>query len=113
MCIIDWSSDVCSSDLIFPYSARAGTPAAKMPQVPGPVRTERAARLRAASATRLDRWLASLVGTTQRLLVEREDGSGHGESFAPIRIDGGGEPGEIVTVKTSGVVDGMLEAVKA
>src|SRR3546814_9064612 len=69
---------------IFPYSARAGTPAAKMPQVPVPVRKERAARLRAASATRLDRWLASLVGTTQRLLVEREDGSGHGESFAPI-----------------------------
>ncbi|API59266.1 tRNA (N(6)-L-threonylcarbamoyladenosine(37)-C(2))-methylthiotransferase MtaB [Tardibacter chloracetimidivorans] len=98
---------------IFPYSARTGTPAAKMPQVPVPVRKERAARLRAASATRLDRWLASLVGTTQRLLVEREDGSGHGESFAPIRIDGGGEPGEIVAVKTSGVVDGMLEAVKA
>src|SRR3546814_12626564 len=68
---------------IFPYSARAGTPAAKMPQVPVPVRKERAARLRAASATRLDRWLAYLVGTTQRLLVEREDGSGHGESFAP------------------------------
>src|SRR3546814_14634382 len=80
-----------------------------MPQVPVPVRKERAARLRAASATRLDRWLASLVGTTQRLLVEREDGSGHGESFAPIRIDGGGEPGELVNVKKSGAVDGMLE----
>src|SRR3546814_10896737 len=68
-------------DIVFghicPYSARAGTPAAKMPQVPVPVRKERAARLRAASATRLDRWLASLVGTTQRLLVEREEiGSG-------------------------------------
>src|SRR3546814_16355191 len=98
---------------IVPYSVRAGTPAAKMPQGPVPVREERAARLRAASATRLDRWLASLVGTTQRLLVEREDGRGHGESFAPIRIDGGGEPGGIVTVKTSGVADGMLESVQA
>src|SRR3546814_20080285 len=81
-----------------------------MPQVPVPVRKERAARLRAASATRLDRWLASLVGTTQRLPVEREDGSGHGESFAPLRIDGGGEPGAIATVKTSGGVVGMVEA---
>ena len=32
---------------VFPYSARNGTPAAKMPQVPGDVRKERAARLRA------------------------------------------------------------------
>src|SRR3546814_16891445 len=63
---------------IFPYSARAGTPAAKMPQVPVPVRKERAARFRAASATRLDRWLASLVGTNQRLPVEREAASAHG-----------------------------------
>src|SRR3546814_5754893 len=54
---------------IFPYSARAGSPAAKMPQVPVPVRKERAARLRAASATRLDRWLASLVGTDRKSVV--------------------------------------------
>ena len=96
---------------IFPYSARAGTPAAKMPQVPVPLRKERAARLRAASAARLDRWLGSLVGTTQHLLVEREDGSGHGESFAPIRVTDGGVPGEIRTVTVTGVVDGVLEAV--
>ena len=31
---------------VFPYSPRPGTPAARMPQVPGPVRRERAARLR-------------------------------------------------------------------
>ena len=98
---------------IFPYSARTGTPAARMPQVPVPVRKERAARLRAASAARADCWLQSLVGSTQRLLVEREDGSGHGESFAPIRIAGGGVPGEIRTVTVTGVGDGMLQAVAA
>ncbi|MFQ6018533.1 MAG: tRNA (N(6)-L-threonylcarbamoyladenosine(37)-C(2))-methylthiotransferase MtaB, partial [Kiloniellaceae bacterium] len=35
---------------VFPYSARPGTPAARMPQVPAPTRKERAARLRAAGA---------------------------------------------------------------
>ena len=98
---------------IFPYSARTGTPAAKMPQVPVPLRKERAARLRAASAARLDRWLNSLVGSTQRLLVEREDGSGHGESFAPIRLDGGATPGEIRTVTITGISDDILQAVAA
>lgn len=98
---------------IFPYSARTGTPAAKMPQVPVPLRKERAARLRAASSARLDRWLGSLVGSTQRLLVEREDGSGHGESFAPIRLDGGATPGEIRTVTITGVSDDILQAVPA
>ena len=33
---------------VFPYSPRPGTPAAKMPQVNGLVRKERAARLREA-----------------------------------------------------------------
>ena len=31
---------------VFPYSPRPGTPAAKMPQVPGPLRKQRAARLK-------------------------------------------------------------------
>ena len=37
---------------IFPYSPRAGTPAARMPQVEPEVRRERAARLREAAARR-------------------------------------------------------------
>ncbi len=35
---------------VFPYSERPGTPAARMPAVPVPLRRERAARLRAAAA---------------------------------------------------------------
>ncbi len=35
---------------VFPYSERPGTPAARMPAVPVPVRRERAARLRAIAA---------------------------------------------------------------
>ena len=73
---------------IFPFSPRRGTPAARMPQV-DPLRIkERARRLREASARRKADWLQGLVGTRQRVLVEREDGFGHGESFAPIRIAG-------------------------
>ncbi len=98
---------------IFPYSARTGTPAAKMPQVPVPLRKERAARLRAASAVRFNRWLESLVSTSQSLLVEREDGTGHAESFAPIRLVGGATPGEIRAVTVTGVSGGILEAVAA
>src|SRR3546814_20567780 len=84
-----------------------------MPQVPVPVRKERAARLRAAAAARLDGWLTGLVGSTQRLLVEREAGMGHGESFAPIRVSGGEVPGEIRTVHVTGVEAGVLQAVAA
>jgi threonylcarbamoyladenosine tRNA methylthiotransferase MtaB len=72
---------------IFPFSPKRGTPAARMPQVaPGVVR-ERARRLREASARRRTMWLEGLVGTTQRVLVERDSGFGHAENFAPVRVE--------------------------
>ncbi len=55
---------------VFPYSPRKGTPAARMPQLPGPVIRERAARLRAAGQAALVLHLASRVGTTQAVLTE-------------------------------------------
>jgi threonylcarbamoyladenosine tRNA methylthiotransferase MtaB len=70
---------------IFPYSPRKGTPAARMPQVPSPVVKERAKALRVASARRRKAWLERLVGTRQRVLVER-DGMGHAENFAPVQF---------------------------
>jgi threonylcarbamoyladenosine tRNA methylthiotransferase MtaB len=70
---------------VFPFSPKRGTPAARMPQVPPPVVKERARRLRAACAARKAAWLKGLVGTRQRVLVER-DGTGHAENFAPVRI---------------------------
>jgi threonylcarbamoyladenosine tRNA methylthiotransferase MtaB len=73
---------------IFPYSPRAGTPAARMPQVPHAAIKERAKRLREASARRKAAWLEGLAGTHQRVLVEREDGGGHAENFAPVRARG-------------------------
>src|SRR4030095_311000 len=74
---------------VFPFSARVGTPAARMPQLAGPVRKGRAARLRAAGRRALARYLASRIGVATRLLVERsEDGEafGHNDHFAPVRF---------------------------
>jgi predicted Zn-dependent peptidase len=50
---------------VFPYSQRAGTPAARMPQVKGDVRKERAARLRDLGQRAILQHLDALVG--QRL----------------------------------------------
>ena len=81
---------------IFPFSPRKGTPAARMPQVAPEAVKARARRLREASARRREKWLEGLVGTRQRVLVER-GGRGHTESFAPVRVSG--EVGEVVNVK--------------
>ena len=73
---------------IFPFSPRPGTPAARMPQVEREIVKARAARLRERAAVRRSAWLDSLVGSRQRVLVENERGHGHGQSNAPVRLDG-------------------------
>jgi threonylcarbamoyladenosine tRNA methylthiotransferase MtaB len=70
---------------IFPFSPKKGTPAARMPLVAPTVVKERARRLREACAKRKAAWLEALIGTRQRVLVER-DGMGHAENFAPVQI---------------------------
>ena len=55
---------------VFPYSARQGTPAARMPRVPGPAIKDRAARLRAVGEAALTAHLAAQVGRTHRVLTE-------------------------------------------
>lgn len=55
---------------VFPYSPRKGTPAARMPAVPGPAIRERAARLRAAGDTALRVHLDAQLGRTHRILTE-------------------------------------------
>src|SRR3569832_2140220 len=47
--------------LVFPYSPRPGTPAARMPQVAGGELTERAKRLRSAGETALRRRLQAEI----------------------------------------------------
>ena len=73
---------------IFPFSPRAGTPAARMPQVDPAVARERAARLRAACAAQLAALHRDMVGTVQQMLVENDGLSGHAENFARMTIRG-------------------------
>jgi threonylcarbamoyladenosine tRNA methylthiotransferase MtaB len=85
---------------VFPFSPRAGTPAARMPQLSRSVVKERAARLRAAGGAAHRRHLEALAGTRQSILVER-GGLGRTEGFALAAIDRG-RPGEIVAATISG-----------
>jgi threonylcarbamoyladenosine tRNA methylthiotransferase MtaB len=88
---------------IFPFSPRPNTPAARMPQVESETVKARAARLRQAAAERRKRWLDSLVGTVQPVLVEG-DGTGHTDNFAPISIAGArrGQSGSVRLVALDG-----------
>jgi threonylcarbamoyladenosine tRNA methylthiotransferase MtaB len=92
---------------VFPYSPRPQTPAARMPQVPGPVRKERAGRLRAVGEGALDRYLASQLGRRQRVLVEH-GGLGRTEGFAIMRLGDAAPPGALFEATPSRVSDGML-----
>lgn len=72
---------------IFPYSPRTGTPAARMPQLDRGVIKERAEALRASANERKGAWLQSMIGTTQRTLVELDQWRGHAENFANVRLE--------------------------
>jgi threonylcarbamoyladenosine tRNA methylthiotransferase MtaB len=93
---------------VFPYSARAGTPAARMPQVPKPLRKERAARLRAAGVRRLSAALEAQLGKPVSVLVEAQ-GRGHTEAFASFRFTGAAPPaGRVVEAIADEVADQAL-----
>jgi threonylcarbamoyladenosine tRNA methylthiotransferase MtaB len=83
---------------IFPYSPRPGTPAAKMPQIDRNLIRERASQLRVSSARRKAAWLASLVGTRQRVLVELDGQTGHAENFANVGLNAALAAGAICDV---------------
>ncbi|MEO1248365.1 MAG: tRNA (N(6)-L-threonylcarbamoyladenosine(37)-C(2))-methylthiotransferase MtaB [Pseudomonadota bacterium] len=86
---------------VFPYSPRPGTPAARMPQVPGPVRKERAARLRQAGEKALDSFLTSKIGAEEIGLVETA-GTARTEQFATVGFEGEAEPGSLVPIRVIG-----------
>ena len=83
---------------VFPYSERPGTPAARMPAVPVPVRRERAARLREAGTQAAITFLAAQIGRTLTVLAETETG-GHSEHFAPVRI--AATPGQLLQARVT------------
>jgi threonylcarbamoyladenosine tRNA methylthiotransferase MtaB len=94
---------------VFAYSERAGTPAARMPQLPVAVRRARAALLRSLGEARYATWLAAQIGRPQRVLVEASGRTGHAENFARVRLARAHPRGAIVTAVPTAVADGMLE----
>jgi len=97
---------------IFPYSPRAGTPAARMPQVDPEIRRARAAILRHAGEAARARWLQTLVGTRQDLLVERPGDRGHIGNFAEVLLDEPALPGDIVRITITGATNDRLRATR-
>ena len=92
---------------VFPYSEREGTPAAKMPQVDGGVRKERAARLRALGEAQLSAFLEQQVGREHRAIVEK-DGYCRTENFTLVKVEESLEPGALITAHADTVVDGKF-----
>ena len=72
---------------IFPYSPRVGTPAARMPQIERATIKARAETLRTRANERKASWLQSMIGSTQRTLIELDDQNGHTENFASVRLE--------------------------
>lgn len=81
----------------FPFSARPGTPAARMPQVAGTEIKERAARLRQAAEAAHARHLADRIGRPLSVLTERGD-AGRAEDFTLVRFGSHVAPGQILPV---------------
>jgi len=94
---------------VFPYSARPGTPAARMPAVKGPAIKERAARLRAAGEAQVARHLSAQVGQRHRVLMESPT-MGRTEQFTEVHFDRPQTEGAIVETLIRDIRDSQLVA---
>lgn len=95
---------------VFPYSPRPGTPAARMPQVSKEVIKERAKRLREKGQQKLHAYLDTLVGTRQRVLMERNRNA-RTDTFALVRLgEGAPAPGTICWVEITAQEGNYLKA---
>ena len=94
---------------VFPYSARAGTPAARMPQVIKEIRKKRAAILRKAGEENLAKYLQTQIGKTLPILVEKEK-TGRTEHFVMVELDTPQEAGSVVMAKIVQADSGKLFA---
>jgi len=94
---------------VFPYSPRKGTPAARMPQVKGPVIRDRAARLRASGDAQLHRHLAAQIGQSHRILTEGPR-MGRTEQFTEVTFAADQPQGRIVNATVKGISAHQLTA---
>lgn len=94
---------------VFPFSPRPGTPAALMPQLNGTIIRERAKRLRAKGAARLEQHLDATIGTQSPILVETGF-IGRTPHFAKTRLETEQQPGAIIQAEILSQSDGELLA---
>jgi threonylcarbamoyladenosine tRNA methylthiotransferase MtaB len=92
---------------VFPYSPRPETPAARMPQLPGAVIKERAARLREAGAAALAAELSSRIGNETGVLIE-QPGMGRSDFYAPVTFAAPGVAGSVQRMRLIGSNDRSL-----
>ena len=94
---------------VFPYSARPGTPAARMPAVNGTAIKERAARLRAAGERQVQRHLEAQVGQMHAVLMENPH-MGRTAQFTEVSFAAPQVEGDIVQTKITGISGTQLTA---
>ncbi len=94
---------------VFPFSARAGTPAARLAPVPGDIVKRRAAALREAGERQRNAFLDGLAGHDISILVEKP-GVGRAPNNAQVRVDESLAAGEIVSLRIAGHSGGWLIA---
>jgi threonylcarbamoyladenosine tRNA methylthiotransferase MtaB len=94
---------------VFPYSAREGTPAARMPAVNGTAIKERAAALRAAGERRVAMHLATQQGRNHSILMENPH-MGRTEQFTEVRFDLPQTEGALVSGRITGQDGAVLLA---
>ncbi len=97
---------------IFPYSRRAGTPAAKMaPQVTNAVKEDRARRAAAEAEAMEQSYLRSFEGETLTVLFEDEREGlwrGHAANYVEVRSPGEKLHNQLRSVKIAGAEKGFL-----
>ena len=94
---------------VFPYSARPGTPAARMPAVNGRDIKDRASRLRAAGEEQVSKHLAAQLGKEHRILMENPT-MGRTEQFTETVFAAPQIEGQIVTATIKDVRGSQLAA---
>ena len=94
---------------VFPYSERPGTPAARMPACPVPLRRARAAALREGAARVAAPFHAAQLGRVVRVVAER-GGVGRSEHYARVRLAGPSTPGAVLSVRVTATDAAGLDA---
>ena len=94
---------------VFPYSARQGTPAARMPAVNGRAIKERAARLRTAGEKQVALHLHNQIGKRHAVLMENPR-MGRTPQFAEVTFASDQPESQIVTTRITGTAGTQLTA---